>query len=241
MTLTDPFLDNPPHNAATDLCTSFADSSMAFLMSPTRISATPTMPPHVYLKHSSVRIVRTPFASSPPLPPGSDPDALLTKCTGLHAEVRALKLQVSELEEKMEAGVDTTNAQLLFMASTMDHSLEQLAQKNKNKNKGKKAVWVRGGKPAVLTDEVMIDALEHEEAQKLVMEAQKERKKVAAAKKKLKVNELNVLKKLRKEAWETAKLDNEMVLMSWEATKLEACRISSGVPPKQPLALQKYD
>ena len=139
-----------------------------------------------------------------------------------------MKLQVSELEEKMEAGVDTTNAQLLFMASMMDCSLEQLAQKNKNK--GKKAFQVRGGKPAVLTDEAMIDALECEEAQKLVMEVQKERKKVAAAKKKLKVNELNVLKKLRKEAWETAKLDNEMVLMSWEAAKLEVCRIGSGVP-----------
>jgi len=50
------------------------------------------------------------------------------------------------------------------------------------------------------------------------------------AKKKSKANELKVLKKLRKEAWETAKLDNETVLMSWEATKLEACRISSGVP-----------
>ena len=146
-----------------------------------------------------------------------------------------MKLQVSELEEKMEAGVDTANAQLLFMASMMDHSLEQLAQKNKNK--GKKAFWVQGGKPAVLTDEAMIDALECEEAQKLVMEVQKERKKVAAAKKKLKVNELNVLKKLRKEAWETAKLDNEMVLMSWEAAKLEVCRIGSGVPPKPPLAL----
>src|SRR5260370_39660560 len=138
------------------------------------ISATPTMPPHVYLKHSSVRIVWTPFASSPPLPPGSNPDALLTKCTGLCAEVRALKLQVSELEEKMEAGVDTANAQLLFMASMMDCSLEQLAQKNKNK--GKKAFRARGGNPAVLTDQAMIDALEHEEAQKLVLDAQKDRK-----------------------------------------------------------------
>src|SRR5260370_40630491 len=101
----------------------------------------------------------------------------------------------------MEAGVDTANAQLLFMASTMDHSLEQLAQKNKNK--GNKAFQVRGGKPAVLTDEAMIDALEREEAQKLVMEGQKEGKKVAAAK-----------KKLRKDASEPANMENEVVWSS---------------------------
>src|SRR5258708_1497775 len=99
-TLTNPFLDNPPHDGATDLHASFANSSMAFLMSPTHISATPTMPPHVYLRHSSIRIAQTPIANSPPLPPGSDPDALLTECTGLHAEVRALKLHVLELEER---------------------------------------------------------------------------------------------------------------------------------------------
>ena len=137
----------------------------------------------------------------------------------------------------MEVGVDTENAQLLFMASTLDHSLEQLAQKDKKK--GKKAFWVRGGKPAVLTDEAMIDALECEEAQKLVKEAEKETKKAAAANKKLQANELKILKKLREEAWEMAKLDNEMVLVSWEAEKLEVCRIGSGVPPKPPLALWK--
>ena len=148
-----------------------------------------------------------------------------------------MKLHVLELEEKMEAGVDTANAQLLFMASTLDHSLEQLAQKDKKK--GKKAFWVQGGKPAVLTDEAMIDALECEEAQKLAKEAEKETKKAAAANKKLQANELKILKKLREEAWETAKLNNETVLMSWKAAKLEACRIGSGVPPKPPLALQK--
>ena len=148
-----------------------------------------------------------------------------------------MKLHVLELEEKVEAGVDTANAQLLFMASMLDHSLEQLVQKDKKKKKGKKAFWVRGGKPAVLTDEAMIDALEHEEAQKLAKEAEKETKKAAAANKKLQANELKILKKLREEAWEMAKLDNETVLMSWEAAKLEACRIGSGVPPKPPLAL----
>ena len=75
----------------------------------------------------------------------------------------------------------------------------------------------------------MIDALEHEEAQKLAKEAEKETKKAARANKKSQANELKILKKLREEAWETAKLDNETVLMSWEAAKLEACRIGSGI------------
>src|SRR5258708_38238135 len=65
LTLTDPFLDNHPHDRATDLHASFADLSMAFLMSPTHISATPTMPPHVYLRHSSIGIAQTPIANPP--------------------------------------------------------------------------------------------------------------------------------------------------------------------------------
>src|SRR5258706_3797883 len=121
-TLTDPFLDNCPHDGATDLHASFADSSMAFLMPPTHISATPTIPPNAYLRHSSIGIAQTPIANSPPLPPGSDPDALLTNGTDLCAEVTALKCHVLELEEKMEAGVDTANAQLLFMARTCPKS-----------------------------------------------------------------------------------------------------------------------
>src|SRR5260370_7829576 len=115
------------------------------------------------------------------------------------------------------------------MVSTMDRSLEQMAQKDKKK--GKKAFRVRGGKPAVLTDEAMIDALEREEAQKLAKEAEKETKKAAAANKKLQANELKILKKLREEAWEMSKLDNETFFMSWETATFQAYRNDTEVPP----------
>ena len=53
----------------------------------------------------------------------------------LRSEVSKIKHQYAELEAAMEEKTDMANAQLVLMATAMDHLLEQLAQKEKQKSK----------------------------------------------------------------------------------------------------------
>ncbi len=78
---------------------------------------------------------------------------------------------MTELEAEMELRTDVANVQMLFMGCALDHSLEQLAQKEKKKSK--KGFRLQGGKPSVLTDKEVIDAVEREEVGKLAQAAQK--------------------------------------------------------------------
>ncbi len=155
----------------------------------------------------------------------------------LRSEVSKIKHQYAELEAAMEEKTDVANAQLVLMATAMDCSLEQLAQKEKRKSKN--SFRLRGGKPVVLTNDAMIDAVRRDEAKRLAEADQRAAIKVAMAAKKTAQDELRVWRKVRSDAWEAAKHDNETLLEQWEADKTLAHEKRLAIPPKPRLALQK--
>ena len=81
-----------------------------------------------------------PITNSPPLSPESDLQALVAEGEGLQKELTMAKRKHAELEAEMELRTDVANAQMLFMGCALDHSLEQLAQKEKKKSK--KGFWL---------------------------------------------------------------------------------------------------
>ncbi len=155
----------------------------------------------------------------------------------LHSEVRKIKHKYAELEAAMEEQTDMANVQLVLMATAMDHSLEQLAQKEKQKSKN--SFCLQGGKPVVLTNDAMINVVRRDEAQRLAEADQRVAIKVAMAAKKTAQDELRVWRKVRSDTWEAAKHGNETLLEQWEANKASACEKRLPIPPKPHIALQK--
>ena len=91
----------------------------------------------------------------------------------------------------------------------------------------------------VLTNDAMINAVRRDEAQRLAEADQSVAIKVAMAAKKTAQDELRVWRKVRSDAWEAAKHDNETLLERWEADKTSAREKRLAIPPKPRLALQK--
>ena len=67
--------------------------------------------------------------------------------------------------------------------------------------------------------------------------AQKAANKLIAAQKKSRMEEIRTHKRLRTDAWEAARLDNETLLETWEAAKLAAHESNLDLPLKPQLAL----
>ena len=84
----------------------------------------------------------------------------------------------------------------------------------------------------MLTDADMINAIEREEAHKLAEAVQKVAKKLVAAQKKSQIEDVQAQKRLKVDAWEVARLDNDSLLETWEATKLAAHEHDLVLPPK---------
>ena len=85
----------------------------------------------------------------------------------------------------------------------------------------------------MLTDADMIDAVEREEAHKLAEAAQKVAKKLVVAQKKSRIEDVWAQKRLKVDAWEVARLDNDSLLETWEAAKLATHEHDLVLPPKQ--------
>ena len=235
----DLFLDTPSSNQNThsQISMLFSSSSAAFLLSPTHSSEEPRLPPPVFLKYAATSLIHTPITDSPSPSQEADSQQVHAENEILHSEVSKIKHQYAELEAAMEEKTDMANAQLVLMATAMDHSLEQLAQKEKQKSKN--SFHLRGGKPVVLTNDAMIDAVRRDEAKRLAEANQRAAIKVAMAAKKTAQDELRVWRKVRSDAWEAAKHDNETLLEQWEADKTSAHEKRLTIPPKPHLALQK--
>src|SRR5258708_40060260 len=135
----------------------------------------------------------------------------------------------------MEEKTEMANAQIVLMATAMDQSLEQPAQKEKRKSKN--SFCLRGGKPVVLTNNAMIDAVRRDEAKRLAEADQRAAIKVAMAAKKTAQDELRVWRKVRSDAWEAAKHDNETLLGQWEADKTSDHEKKLTIHPTPYLAL----
>src|SRR5258708_17469358 len=239
----DPFLDTPSSNQNTHSRISmlFSSSSAAFLLSPTHSSEEPHLPPPVFLKYAATSLIHTPITDSPSPSQEADSQQVHAENEILCSEVSKIKHQYAELEAAMEEKTDMANAQLVLMATAMDRWLEHLAQQleQKEKQKSKNSFCLRDGKPVVLTNDAMIDAVRRDEAKRLAEADQRAAIKVAMAAKKTAQDGLRVWRKVRSDAWEAAKHDNETLLEQWEADKTSACEKRLAIPPKPHLALQK--
>ena len=138
--LIDPFLDIPLSDTPSQLRSAFMDSSVAFLFSPTPMSTTPTLPPHVFFKHTPSNAPDMCITNAPPLSLESNLQALVAENEGLQMELSMARSKNKELEAEIESTTDGANAQMLFMGCALDQSLEQLAQKEKKKSK--KGFWL---------------------------------------------------------------------------------------------------
>src|SRR5260370_22076299 len=142
-----------------------SSSSAAFLISPTHSSEEPCLPPPVFLKYAATSLIHTPIMDSPSPSQEANSQQVYAENEILHSEVSKIKHQYAELEAAMEEKTDVANVQLALMATAMDRSLEQLAQKEKRKSKN--SFCLQGGQPVVLTNDAMIDAARRDEAQRL--------------------------------------------------------------------------
>src|SRR5258708_18167445 len=235
----DPFLDTPSSNQNTcsQIPMLFSSSSAAFLLSPTHSSEEPRLPPPVFLKYAATSLIHTPIMDSPSPSQEANSQQVHAENEILHSEVSKIKHQYAELEAAMEEKTDMANVQLVLMATAMDCSLEQLAQKEKQKSKN--SFRLRGGKPVVLTNDAIIEEVRSVEAKRLAEADQRAAIKVAMEAKKTAQDELRVWRKVRSDAWEAAKHDNETLLEQWEADKTLAREKRLTIPPKPHLALQK--
>src|SRR5258708_13156228 len=215
----------------------FSSSSAAFLLSPTHSSEEPCLPPPVFLKYAATSLIHTPITDSPSPSQEADSQQVHAENEILRSEVSKIKHQYAELEAAMEEKTDVANVQLVLMATAMDRSLEQLAQKEKWKSKN--SFHLRVGKPVGLTNNPLIHVVRRDEAKRLAEADQRAAIKVAMAAKKTAQDELRVWRKVRSDTWEAAKHGNETLLEQWEANKASACEKRLPIPPKPHIALQK--
>ncbi|KAF8332312.1 uncharacterized protein EI90DRAFT_3015919 [Cantharellus anzutake] len=110
---------------------------------------------------------------------------------------------------------------------------DALQNAEKEKNHGKDWHRLQTGKAVVLTEDEMSDLIDRAEALQCTKADEAAARKTQREMQKKVANELAVLKQLRAEAWEAAKLDNEMVLQNWESLK-EVCCSWGEKPPQRP-------
>ncbi len=89
----------------------------------------------------------------------------------------------------------------------------------------------------ILTKEEMADLIDWAEATQHAKCDQLAAGRLKKERQKTRVGELNEMKRLRTDAWEATKIDNQTLLERWEVLKAMCCEKGDNIPPKLHVAM----